>query len=357
MKSKNALIDFLINPDCLKEFSLDDFDTFIKQSYSTGLVARVFHILTTNNLCSHVPKNLQWHFSSAHKVFLAHKFDVKNEVARIVAALKYVKVEPVFLKGTAYILANDSCHQGRLFADIDIFVDKKDITSTEEILRWNGWVANKLDEHDEKYYRDWMHEIPPMVNSKTNMTIDVHHNLIPLVSRIKLDSAKLKDRIESNKNDVKYLAPEDRVLHSAAHLLLDGEFEHGFRDVHDLYLLISERAEQLGFELILYYCLMLQQRIFTLVIPDNYIVSLAAKIGSPVITSIVLDMFVTVIHPDTALKNSGKQRIYAQMLFIRSHWLKMPMYILIPHLFHKAFITPYIEWKKNKDLLSKIVKD
>jgi hypothetical protein len=371
MKSKNVLIDFLINPDRLKEFSLDDFGTFIKQSYSTGLVARVFYILTTNNLCSHVPKNLQWHFNSAHKVFLAHKFDVQNEVARIVAALKYVKVEPVFLKGTAYILANDSCHQGRLLADIDIFIDKKDITSTEEILRWNGWVANKLDEHDEKYYRDWMHEIPPMVNSKTNMTIDVHHNLIPLVSRIKLDSAKLKDRIESNKNDVKYLAPEDRVLHSAAHLLLDGEFEHGFRDIHDLYLLISEnllinkdflellreRSEQLSFELVLYYCLMLQKRIFKLAIPDNYIISLAAKTKSPVITNIVLNMFVTVIHPDTALKNSGKQQFYSLILFIRSHWLKMPMHILIPHLLHKAFITPYIDWKKNKDLLRQNIKN
>jgi hypothetical protein len=258
-----------------------------------------------------------------------------------------------------------------LFADVDIFVDKSDINATEEMLRWNGWIAEKLDEHDEKYYRNWMHEIPPMVNSKTNMTIDVHHNLIPLVSRIKLDSTKLKDRIVSNQDGIRSLAPEDKVLHSAAHLLLDGEFDNGFRDIHDLYLLITEgvsinadfldllqkRAEQLGFELVLYYCLRLQQRIFALTIADKYIVALEAKISSPIIAKLVLEMLFTVIHPSTTLADSRKQRTYALMLFIRSHWLKMPMHILVPHLFHKAFITPYIEWKKNKELLEESRKN
>lgn len=363
MRNKSPLIDFLINPECLKLFSLDDVDILIQQSYATGLVARVFDVLTRNNLLVEIPENLQWHFSSAHKVFLAHKFDIENEVKRIVQALKPANIEPVFLKGAAYIMANDGCHEGRLFADVDIFVDKSDLSATEEMLRWNGWIAEKLDEHDEKYYRDWMHEIPPMVNSKTNMTIDVHHNLIPLVSRIKLDSAKLKDRIVSNRDGVKSLALEDRVLHSAAHLLLDGEFDNGFRDIHDLYLLITggvsinadsldllqQRAEQLGFELILYYCLRLQQRIFALTMSDKYIVALEAKISSPKIAQMVLEMLFTVIYPSTTSTDSRKQRTYALLLFIRSHWLKMPMHILVPHLFHKAFITPYVEWKKIKN--------
>jgi hypothetical protein len=371
MRNINPLIDFLVHPECLKLFSLDDFDIFIQQSYATGLVARVFHILSTKNLFPDVPQNLQWHFNSAHKVFLAHKFDIENEVKRIVQALKPANIEPVFLKGAAYIIASDSCHEGRLFADVDIFVDKSDINATEEMLRWNGWIAEKLDEHDEKYYRNWMHEIPPMVNSKTNMTIDVHHNLIPLVSRIKLDSTKLKDRIVSNQDGIKSLAPEDKVLHSAAHLLLDGEFDNGFRDIHDLYLLITEgvsinadfldllqkRAEQLGFELVLYYCLRLQQRIFALTIADKYIVALEAKISSPIIAKLVLEMLFTVIHQSTTSSDSRKQRTYALMLFIRSHWLKMPMHILVPHLFHKAFITPYIEWKKNKELLEESRKN
>jgi hypothetical protein len=27
--------------------------------------------------------------------------------------------------------------------------------------------------------------------------------------------------------------------------------------------------------------------------------------------------------------------------FVRAHWLRMPPHLLIPHLFHKAFISPY----------------
>ena len=371
MRNNNPLIAFLIDPVCLKSFSLDDLDTFIQQAYATGLVARVFHILSAHNLLTDIPKNSQWHFSSANKVFLAHKFDIENEVKRIVQALKPANIEPVFLKGAAYIIANDPCHQGRLFADVDIFVGKSDLSATEEMLSWNGWISEKLDEHDEKYYRNWMHEIPPMVNSKTNMTIDVHHNLIPLVSRIKLDSTKLKDRIVNNKDGIRSLAPEDKVLHSAAHLLLDGEFDNGFRDIHDLYLLITEgvslnadfldllqkRAEQLGFELVLYYCLRLLQRIFALTISDKYVVALEGKMSSPTIAKLVLEMLFTVIYPSTTSSDSRKQNTYALLLFIRSHWLKMPMHILVPHLFHKAFITPYIEWKKNKELLEESSKN
>jgi len=29
--------------------------------------------------------------------------------------------------------------------------------------------------------------------------------------------------------------------------------------------------------------------------------------------------------------------------YVRAHWLRMPMHLLIPHLAHKAFVNPYRE--------------
>jgi hypothetical protein len=31
---------------------------------------------------------------------------------------------------------------------------------------------------------------------------------------------------------------------------------------------------------------------------------------------------------------------------VRAHWLRMPAHLLIPHLLHKAFISPYLDTPK-----------
>ncbi len=34
--------------------------------------------------------------------------------------------------------------------------------------------------------------------------------------------------------------------------------------------------------------------------------------------------------------------------YIRAHWLRMPLHLLIPHLFHKAFVSPYLDHEAPK---------
>jgi len=364
MKSDQILINFLKSPKLIAQFSEEEIGHLIRQSYATGLTARVYSQLSENGLMSFIPDNMRWHFSSANKLFKAHKHDINNEIKRITNALKFANISPVFLKGAAYIIADNKCHQGRLFSDVDIFVDKSDLSIAEGMLRLNGWINNDIDEHDEKYYRDWMHEIPPLINTKSDITIDVHHNLVPLVSRIKLNSDLLLDRVVNSSSGIKTLSPMDKILHSSAHLLLDGEFDHGFRDIHDLYLLLTEymldnpdfiddligRAEELGFELILYYCLLLQVEIFKLNIPISKIAKLKQKIPTTIITDIVFRMFLRVLCPEPSKLSSFRYKTSLFLLYIRSHWLKMPMHLLIPHLLYKAIVTPFKERKKIKEL-------
>ena len=44
------------------------------------------------------------------------------------------------------------------------------------------------------------------------------------------------------------------------------------------------------------------------------------------------------VHPscEDALSPLARQAAY-----VRAHWLRMPSHLLLPHLFHKAFVSPY----------------
>lgn len=361
-RSSSSLISFICQPKLVTTWLPYQWNELLQQAYNTGLLARVFSMLNEYGLFMSVPTHLRWHFTSANTVFLAHKQDVLLEVEHIEKALKLARITPVFLKGSAYLLDDSKCSKGRLFADIDIFVDKKDLASTEEMLRWHGWSGKKMDEHDEKYYRDWMHEIPPLTNIRTGMTIDVHHNLVPLVSRMSLNSEEIFASVMVNEAGKKTLSLEDKILHSASHLLLDGEFNHGFRDLHDIYLLIIEyttkdpiflcklqkRALFLGFELIFYYCLKLQQYFFLLPVDERLLAECEEKIGSKYITKIVLRAIIKVLTPDVNNHRSVSFKMASSILFIRSHWLKMPVHILIPHLMYKSIIAPIKQRKLDK---------
>jgi hypothetical protein len=37
-----------------------------------------------------------------------------------------------------------------------------------------GWLSEELTEHDEKYYRKWAHETPPLRHSKRGTIVDIH---------------------------------------------------------------------------------------------------------------------------------------------------------------------------------------
>ena len=269
--------DLLITPFSVEKWTLEEWDLLIQQGYATGLLARIYATLVDKELEDLIPKEALWHLTSAYQLYEAHMLDVKSEISHITHTPALGNIKPIFLKGAAYVLADDSCHVGRLFADIDIFVDKKNISVVEQLLYWHGWKGEDLDPHDEKYYREWMHEIPALTHSGRGMTLDVHHNLVPLTSKISINTDSLLERANNITTQGELvLSAEDRILHSAMHLLLDGEFDKGFRDLGDLDALLRhyseeneefwnilvERADSLGVGRILYYCLTQCSRIY-----------------------------------------------------------------------------------------------
>ncbi|GAA0369886.1 nucleotidyltransferase family protein [Bowmanella denitrificans] len=364
MPKPSLLSQCICQPPMVQQFCLTDWDILIQQAYSAGVLARLQWLFERDALEEHIPEGCRWHFQSASRFAQMHKKNVLREVSLIREALHMTGIQPVFLKGAAYLVCDDDCHQGRVFSDVDIFVPKASLPKVEQVLGWHGWEFAEKDDYDEKYYRQWMHEIPPLIHIERGTALDVHHNLLPLIGRIKLNAGLLHKNVQTANNGFNTLAAQDRILHSAAHLLLNGEFEHGFRDISDIYLLIVqhsqlsstflpslvERAQQLGLERILLYCLDVLEAIFSLEVSNPLYTQLTSgkSAPSPFVRGLLRFMHYRALQPHHPSCRLVGQRVALFGLFLRSHWMKMPVTILVMHLIRKMWVKPLLDWYKNR---------
>lgn len=356
------LRDVLLQPRVVQGYDLADWDRLIQQARSAGLLARVCGLLREVGELERVPKTVRWHLESAWTVFEAHRQDILLEVGYLRDVLATVGLRPILLKGAAYIAAGDRAAMGRLFSDVDIFLPRERLPAAEQVLRWQGWVGEELSAYDQAYYRQWMHEIPPLSHRARGIAVDVHHNLLPLTSRVRLNAQALAlGAVGSSIPGVDTLAAPDRVLHSAAHLLLEGEFDNAFRDLSDLYLLIDAfqvedrefwprlvtRARELGLGRVLYYALGSLQRLMDLQVPDEVWAELQGEAPPAPVSRLMATLFDRALLPGGVLRGGSGQVAARFALYCRSHYLKMPLLLLVKHLWHKAFITP-LEYRETE---------
>jgi len=59
-------------------------------------------------------------------------------------------------------------------------------------LMLEGWVSGHRSAYDQRYYRKWMHEIPPMTHIRRQTVLDLHHNILP-------ETARLRTRADSRR--------------------------------------------------------------------------------------------------------------------------------------------------------------
>jgi len=242
-------------------------------------------------------------------------------------ALAWLDVPIVLLKGSAFVAAGLSAGQGRLIGDLDILVPRDRLDAVEAALLAADWEWVKPDPYDDAYYRQWMHELPPLIHRSRDRMIDVHHTILPLTARPKPDAAALiADSVELS-GQLRTLSPEDMVIHAAAHLIADGDMAGGLRNLWDIECLRRE------FDLPQ---LTTRARLHDL----KREVALALRLcdalfGEGAATD---RMFLRRL---TARDGWGREtRPFTRLAFyIRSHWLRMPPLMLARHL--------WIKWRKD----------
>ena len=341
----------LRSPQDLPEWPLRTWDELVRQARRGDLLARLAAMLDDAKLLGAVPPAPRAHLEAARVFAQAQERDIRREVHEIRAALAPTGVDLVLLKGAAYLMAGLPAAKGRLFADVDILVPRSALPQVEAALMLNGWATSHHNAYDQRYYRQWMHELPPMRHVVRQTVIDVHHAILPLTARLRPDSSRLLEAAIPLASDarVRVLAPVDMVLHSATHLLCNEEFSHGLRDLVDLDALLRHfsvedgfferltlRAAELDLARPLYYALRYATRILGTPVPRH--VMEAARIGEPLGVRRFMDaLFLRALEVDHPCASDRFSATARRLLYVRGHWLRMPPHLLAWHLAVKAF--------------------
>jgi Uncharacterised nucleotidyltransferase len=243
----------------------------------------------------------------------------------------------LLMKGTAYVAAGLKAGMGRNIGDLDIMVARDDLKPVEDMLLDAGWEWVKPDPYDDQYYREHMHELPPLIHRERDSMIDVHHTTLPLTANPTPDAQGMLDDAVMLENGLYIMSPEDMLCHCAAHLMADGDLAGGLRNLWDMHCLLTEFSredpgiwEKLGNR------------------AEHH------QLGQAVRRSIwhAHDLYGTDIPPFWQKGEFGmgafRHRLLArdgygretckltrQAFYIRSHWLRMPPLMLTKHLWTK----------------------
>jgi hypothetical protein len=359
MKAAPVLLQVLRQPQVMRALDGAQWDLLVRQARSANLLATLHAWVDDEELRDCVPAPLLRHLDWAGTVAERHRDAVAWEVAQIGQALAATGVMPILLKGAAYTLAGLPAARGRLYGDVDILVPEAALGPVEAALMQGGWVGTELDPYDQRYYRSWMHELPPMQHLLRRTVIDVHHAILPRTARLQPSSAKLRAASVAidGGDGLRVLAPADMVLHSATHLFLDGQCEQGLRDLVDLAQLLAHfgvapgfwtalgtRAAELGLQRPLFYALRYCAIVLQAPLPAHVLQQ--AKAGSPgrVVLAVMDALYLRVLRPMHASCASPLASVARALLYVRATWLRMPPLPLARHLLHQALrgdrVTP-----------------
>jgi hypothetical protein len=264
-----------------------------------------------------------------HATFVRRQALWEADRARV--ALAGIDAPVILLKGTAYVAAGLRAGVGRHIGDLDIMVPRPALERVEKALISAGWEWVKPDPYDDAYYRQWMHELPPLIHRERDRMIDVHHTILPLTARPKPDAAAMIADSVVLENGLRVLTPNDMICHAAAHLMADGDLAGGMRNLWDIHCLIeqfgvmglTERALHHGLWSAVARAAAHANRLYGTAIPDSWH---------------LWDSVDPLFHA-RILARDGWGRPARPLLrlafYVRSHWLRMPPTMLARHLFTK----------------------
>ena len=263
---QNILINVLKEPLRMLELSVADWNEVFREAKISSLAGRLAADADTLGLANQLPLKVQNLFKSYRYGSASSERMIKWEMNRVRRALRFGDEKVILLKGAAYIDRNLKCTNGRVSVDLDILVAKNRLDWAEEQFLAAGWQHHLENDYDQKFYREYSHELPPMVHPDRQISIDVHHSILPVTSRVYPDMSKLINESEKARDGFYTFSNVDMFLHSVVHLWQDGEVRSSLRNLleqHDMleefgadpefWLKLVPRAVELGFTRALYY--------------------------------------------------------------------------------------------------------
>ena len=340
----------LREPQSALAWSLADWERVIRLARRLRLLARLAESLDAAGLLDAVPQAPRRHLLAEQQVSRFRTAAMLWALQRIRSVLGDCTFPCVLLKGAAYLGQELQIAAGRLPSDIDILVPKAHVAEVQRMLAGDGWSEVALDAHDQRYYREWSHEAPPMRHPLHPLELDLHHDILPPLARTHVDIERLLARVQPSRwHGWQVLQPVDQVLHSATHLFQDSQAVDRLRDLIDLDGLMRQfalapsfyddlvaRARELGLSLPLAMAFHFCAEWLRTPIPIQALRELqtdGATASQRRWLMPTLAALLTPTDPDEAPRRS--QDVAAVLFLARHHAGRMPLRLLLPHLLRK----------------------
>ncbi|HMO47443.1 MAG TPA: nucleotidyltransferase family protein [Rubrivivax sp.] len=349
-KAGLAWLQALREPLVAAQWEVPEWEQVIRLSRRLRLLGRLAAGLAGAGMLDGVPAPARRHLIAELRLSQWRTSAMSWAIDRIAVALDGRSYPLVLLKGAAYVGQDLSISAGRLPSDLDVMVPRACLADVQARLLEAGWQELELDDHDRRYYHEWSHEVPPMRHPIHRIELDLHHNILPPIARTRVDAQRLIARVQPSKwPQWQVLHPTDQVLHSAAHLFFDSELRDRVRDLVDLDALmrhfggqpvfweeLPQRARELGLAeplaLACHFC----TRWLGTPIPDGALAGIESAGPSRLRRAWLLPLLGAVLQP---AEPDGEPPLWqgpaATLLLARHHRQRMPLRLLLPHLWHK----------------------
>jgi Uncharacterised nucleotidyltransferase len=341
------LLALLAQPERAPELDAGQWDLLVRLARSTRLLAELGVRMERAGVLEQIPSRVRAHTTSARIVVRYIQNSAEIELRRLSRILERLDVPVILLKGAAYAAQTLPIAAGRSMSDVDIMVPRTRIECVEVVLKDAGWVMAPMDPYDERYYREWTHEIPPLRYPGHPMELDVHHTILQQTARLKPIAPALFAESEPLRGRTfRVLCAEDQVLHATVHLFQDSDFANRLRDLVDIDGLLRHFSKKDGFwdALIaraklhglgrpLFYATYFCERLLGTPVPPgiwNGLESAAPNAGIRWLMNALVPRALLPSHPDREPTMSA--RFARNLLFLRSHWVRMPPLLLARHL-------------------------
>ncbi|MBD1390525.1 nucleotidyltransferase family protein [Neiella sp. HB171785] len=345
--SPQLLIALYTDPQSALSLTSSQWQSVILVLRHHSLLARFRIVFEQCQILQLLPDYVQHHLSNSMKLAEKQRQQIFYEASKLKNSILLDDIPVVYLKGAAYTLSKLTAGNGRIYSDIDILVDKHNIASMTQKLFVSGWMGKDISPYDQKYYDNWMHEIPPLYHSSRGTNLDIHHNLVPIVSGRSPDISVFTKDVQTTDEGHDYLSPPALLLHSIAHLFFNEDYDNAFRDLIDMDLIIREKgddefwqrllelAQQAGFLFEVKLALRYLTRIFATPLPIEVVQKLQLKNSWRLR---LLDFtYSRALLPNHPLVECDFQGMANLTAFLLGHSRKMPVHVLAYHSAHKLY--------------------
>lgn len=220
---------------------------FVEAASAEMLAPALYGLLAKQNLVDDLPRDVADFFFAARELNRERNREIMERIEILASALNAVGIEPLVLKGAAYLLSDVYADPGdRFLVDIDFLIAKEDIPTALLILGEHGYSFDQVDPIDHATNHTFA-----VFSRSDSMTVDLHQTVGLGASSDVLPTAEILGRSEvltMGSARVRIPCPTDlvthHILHSQVHELYRDRIWTPLRSLYDLALLERRFSRQ-----------------------------------------------------------------------------------------------------------------